>query len=172
VTETKAGRHGAGISYLHLVLRILVGGTLLFSGAMKLPAHSQFVGIVNGYHLLPTPLGTAYALVLPWAEFMFGAYLILGILTRPSAIASVLMAVSFTVANVSAILRGEVHCASCFGDVFVLPLPYSLSIDALIIIFGLYLTVAPSSKQIFSFDSWFPKSQRDKVTKVERPGGV
>ena len=172
MTEAKAGRPVIGTAYLNLILRLLVGGTLLFSGAMKLPAHSQFVGIVNSYHLLPTPLGTAYALVLPWAEFMFGAYLVLGILIRPGAIASVLMAISFTVANVSAVLRGEEHCASCFGDVFVLPLSYSLSIDALIIIAGLYLTVTGGRKQILGFDGWSARTQRDKATSAARPGGV
>ena len=148
------------MAYLSLVVRLLVGGTLVFSGVTKLPLHSEFADLVNSYHLLPEVLGTKYALVLPWAEFVFGAYLILGIQIRLSALASVLMAISFTVANVSAILRGEQHCASCFGDVITLPVPYSLSIDVLIIIAGMFLVIVGGRELLLGFDHWFGRSQR------------
>lgn len=145
--------------YLTLVVRILVGGTLVFSGVTKLTEHSEFVNIVNSYHLLPEVLGTKYAMVLPWAEFVFGAYLILGIQIRLSALVSVLMAISFTVANISAILRGEEHCASCFGSVITLPVPYSLSIDILIIIAGVLLVIMGGRGSLLNFDDFFGKSQ-------------
>jgi len=162
--DAGAKRRTSGLACLSLIARLLVGGTLVFSGVTKLPMHSQFTEIVNSYHLLPVALATAYALVLPWAEFVFGAYLILGILVRPSAFASVLMAISFTVANVSAILRGEEYCTSCFGNAIVLLAPYSLTIDILIIIAGVFLVVVGKREQLLGFDDWFFRRQHSRVT--------
>ena len=157
MADVGAERRTSGLAYICLITRLLVGGTLVFSGVTKLPTHSQFVDIVNSYHLLPAALGTAYALVLPWAEFVFGTYLILGILVRPSAFASVLMGISFMVANVIAISRGEEYCTSCFGNAIVLLAPYSLFIDILIIVAGVFLVIAGKRDQLLGFDDWFSR---------------
>jgi putative oxidoreductase len=148
---------------LSVPLRLLIGATLVFSGATKLSIHSRFVDIVNSYQLLPHSLATAYALALPWAELVIGAYLLLGILVRPSALVAVLMGISFTVVNISTIIRGEKQCLSCFGEAIILSVWQSLAIDVLIIIAGLYVVVAAGKRQTLSFDNWFAKRQRDKA---------
>ena len=165
MTEAVATRRTSGLAYLSLILRLLVGGILVFSGVTKLPVHSDFVEIVNSYQILPEVLGTAYALVLPWAEFVFGAYLILGILVRPSAFISVLMAISFTVANVISIVGGEKYCSSCFGEAVVLLAPYSLAIDVLIILAGVYLVVKGNRESLLAFDDWFARRQHKRNKK-------
>jgi len=149
--------------YLTFIVRLLVGSTLIVSGVTKLTDHSEFVAIVNSYNLLPEVLGTKYAMVLPWAEFIFGVYLILGIQIRLSALVSVLMAISFVVANISAIARGEEHCASCFGNVITLPVPYSLSIDILMIIAGVFLMIMGGRGSLLNFDDFFSNRQRRKA---------
>lgn len=141
--------------YLTVILRLLVGGTFVFSGATKLLEHSQFVDVVDGYHILPHSLATAYAVTLPWVELVIGVYLILGILIRPSSIVAVLMATSFVVANVSSIFRGDEYCGSCFGEDILLLAWQSLIIDALIIMAGVYLVLVGGRKQMLSFDNWF-----------------
>ena len=148
---------------LAVPLRLLIGATLVFSGATKLSIHSRFVDIVNSYQLLPDSLATAYALVLPWAELVIGVYLLLGILIRPSALVAVLMGISFTVVNISTIIRGEEQCLSCFGEAITLSVWQSLAIDFLIILAGLYVVAAAGKRQTFSFDSWFARRQRDKA---------
>ncbi len=161
MTDIVATRRASFPAYLNLILRILVGGTLIFSGVTKLPVHSDFVEIVNSYQILPEVLGTAYALALPWVEFVFGAYLIMGILVRPSAVISVLMAISFTVANVIALIGGEKYCSSCFGEAVILPTPLSLAIDVLIIAACIYLIVKGKRESILGFDGWFARRQRN-----------
>lgn len=156
--------------YLTLAVRLLVGGTLIFSGVTKLTEHSEFVTIVNSYDLLPEVLGTKYAMVLPWLEFIFGAYLILGIQIRLSALVSVLMAISFTVANINVIVRGDEHCASCFGDVLTLPVAYSLSIDMLIIMAGVFLVIMGGRGSLLNFDDLLRKSHSER-SKESRPMG-
>jgi putative oxidoreductase len=141
--------------YISLVLRLLVGGVLIVSAVTKLPLHSQFVGIVESFNLLPQPLAEAYALTLPWVELLTGSYLTLGILLRPSAAVTILMGISFMVANVSAIVQGEQFCASCFGEAFPLLVSQALALDVFIIIAASLLFMVGGRKQFLGFDTWF-----------------
>jgi len=141
--------------YLALLLRLLVGTTFVFASVTKFPLHSQFVAIVKSYHLLPDPMATAYALTLPWVELIVGAYLLLGILVKPSAFVTILMGMSFMVANVSETVRGEQYCGSCFGEAIPLLVSQALTIDIIIITTGLILLMAKGKRQILGFDSWY-----------------
>lgn len=151
-------------SYLILVLRLFVGATFIFSAVTKLPLQSQFVEIVQSYHLLPDPLSTAYGIALPWIELLIGVYLLLGVLLKPSAFATILIGISFLIANVSAIVRGEQYCGSCFGESISLPVSQALTLDFLLMIAALLLLLAGGGKQLFGVDSWFTYRQHTKAT--------
>jgi putative oxidoreductase len=152
--------------YLALFLRLLVGGILVFSSVTKLPLHSQFVTIVESYHLLPQPLAIAYALALPWVELLVGSYLILGIQIKPSAVGSLLLSISFLIANVKAIIQGETFCGSCFGEAVLLPVSLALILDVFIITAVLILIISGGGKQLLGFDSWFACRQQDKIANL------
>lgn len=149
---------------LAVIPRLAVGGTLFYSAINKLPMHSEFVNLVNSYHLLPTWMGTAYATALPWVELLVGTYLILGILVRPSAILAALMGTSFIIANISSIIRGDEHCLSCFGEAVFLAPAHSLIIDGLIVAFSVYLMTIGCEQQLLCFDRWCANRQRPKTT--------
>ena len=149
--------------YLALLLRLIVGSIFVFYGVSKLPLHSQFVAIVEGYQLLPQLLATAYALTLPWVELLAGSYLILGILLKPSAIVIVLVGISFMIANISAIIQGEQYCGSCFGEVFPLLVSQALALDIFIMIAAILLLTYGGRKHLFSFDSWFTNRQHKSL---------
>ena len=149
------------MDWLRLGLRTIIGGVLIFSGISKMPVHSEFIVLVNSYHILPVPLATAYAVTLPWVELIAGAYLILGILLRISAALTVLMGISYAVANVSAILSGEQHCASCFGQSVSMPVAYSLAIDVLIVGASLYLTLR--SNRSLTLAQWLGTAKNDEA---------
>ena len=146
-----------------VLLRLLVGGTFIFSGVTKLLSHSEFVDTVNSYHILPHSLATAYGVTLPWAELVVGAYLLLGILIRPSAVVVILMGMSFMVANVSAIVRGDEQCGSCFGEAVTFPAWQSLIVDVLIMIAALYLLTVGGGKGMLGFDSWSARRQHKMI---------
>ena len=157
--------------YLTLLLRLLVGATLVFASVTKLPLHSQFVAIVKSYQLLPDPLATAYALTLPWAELLIGAYLLLGILLRPSAVATILIGISFMVANVRTIVQGEQYCGGCFGETIPLLVSQALAIDVFIIIAASLLVLVGGRKQLLGLDSWFVHRQRGKIADLNPTEG-
>jgi len=152
VVKREIARQATFEAWVALTLRVALGGLLVFSGLTKLPAHTAFVSTVVRYNIIPAPLATAYATVLPWAELIVGAYLLLGILTRASAMVAVLMGVTYVVANISSIVQGESRCASCFGQATSLPIGLSLAIDFLIIGAGLYLFFRGS--RMFTLAEW------------------
>jgi len=139
--------------YPAVVLRLLIGIIFVFSAVTKLPMHSQFVTIVESYHLLPQALATAYALALPWVELLTGSYLILGIKIRPSSLVALLLALSFLVANISSAVSGQAFCSSCFGEAIILPISQALVLDITIIIVAVYIYI--EGRQPYSFDSLF-----------------
>lgn len=139
--------------FVNLILRLFVGGTLILSAVTKLPHHSQFVEIVKEYDLLPYSLATAYGHTLPWVELVIGVYLLLGVLRKYSAFATILMVVSFMVANISSIARGEHHCGACFGETISLPVWQAMAIDVLILIATLILLLARGGRPLLSLES-------------------
>ena len=148
------------------MLRLVAGSIFIFSAVTKLPLHSQFVAVVQSYHLLAEPLAIAYALTLPWVELLVGSYLILGILLKPSAIITIFIGMSFMIANVSAILRGEQYCGSCFGEAVPLFVSEALALDIFIMVTAVLLLVLEEGKQLLSFDSWFKNRQRGSRSKL------
>jgi len=141
--------------YISVCIRLLLGGIFIASSVSKLPYHSRFVDVVQSYQLLPDPLATAYAVALPWVELVVGFYLVLGILIKPGAIVTVLLGISFLVANISAIVRGEYYCPDCFGELFLLTVYQAISIDIFIIIGALILILITHKRELLGFDSWF-----------------
>lgn len=115
-------------------MRIILGIVLLVASISKLSIQSQFINEVAGYGLLPQVLGRAYGLVLPWLELFTGCALILGFFTTSALVLCLLMALSFTVANIYVLAQGITgNCASCFGQLITLSNITALVIDVLMV---------------------------------------
>jgi len=153
--KTRGIKEAIYTRYISLLLRLLVGGIFVVSSISKFPLHSKFVEVVQSYQLLPDPMATAYALALPWIELLIGSYLVLGILIKPSTVVTILLSISFLVANISAIVRGEYYCPDCFGELFPLTVSQAISIDILIIIAAVILFLINGNRELLGFDSWF-----------------
>jgi uncharacterized membrane protein YphA (DoxX/SURF4 family) len=153
-----------GEAIYYCIARLLLGGTLVFSSTQKFPMHTEFVNLVNAYHLIPVWMATIYATALPWVELLVGSYLLLGILTRPTGVVAGLISISFVVANISAIIRGDETCLHCFGQVIDLTPVQALTIDLVMIGIASYLIIAATRANKISFDSWFARKQRSKAT--------
>lgn len=125
--------------WLHLGLRLALGGVFIASAVSKFPHHTEFEGIVKDYDLLPDALATAYANALPWVEMLVGIYLLSGVLIRPAALVSVLMGISFMIANITALVQDRAHCGSCFGDVWTLAVWQAIAIDCGVLIAAMLL---------------------------------
>jgi len=96
------------------LLGLFLGGVLIWASLDKLRYPDRFADIVREYDMLPAGLVNAFALVMPWAEVVTGAALILGLWRRAAGLLSVALFAAFMVSIAQALLRGlEIECG-CF----------------------------------------------------------
>lgn len=100
---------------LLVLLRLTLGVTLLWAGLVKIPETSLFAQTVRAYEVLPLPLINPFAVVVPWIEVAAGLCLVFGLWTRSSALASLLLLLSFAVALGVNLYRGADMSCGCFG---------------------------------------------------------
>jgi len=99
--------------------RIFLGLVFAYSGLTKLiEPVENFRGAITSYQVIPYVLVPLIAMVIPWMEFLFGAFMILGYLPRLSAFVLALMSLSFIALIVfTTILHGKVpEDCGCFGE--------------------------------------------------------
>lgn len=97
------------------VLRVGLGVVALVAGASKIGDLPASVRAVRAYELLPEPLSVGIGSALPFVEIVLGALLVLGLLTRWSALAFGLLLVAFSLGIASAWARGLAIDCGCFG---------------------------------------------------------
>lgn len=109
-----------------LVLRVALGGLMIFSGVMKIgrdfglpdPAMSvaDVYASINGFQLGLGHAATSFlAYAVPWAELITGVLLVVGFMARGAALIVALMMIAFGAGLVSVLVRElDVNC-SCFG---------------------------------------------------------
>ena len=64
---------------LSSLFRLFLGFLFIYASIDKILHPAQFAKIVYNFHILPGFLINLFAIVLPWIEFLTGAFLILGI---------------------------------------------------------------------------------------------
>lgn len=101
--------------YFIILLRVVVGGVMVFAGWVKLFDMPGLASEINNYRILPEAWINFFAIILPPIELIAGLFLIFGIwMGGALAVTTGLLAV-FTIAVQSAIMRGlDIECG-CFG---------------------------------------------------------
>jgi uncharacterized membrane protein YphA (DoxX/SURF4 family) len=95
------------------VLRIGVGGILLWAGLVKIRDPYDFLGAVYNYELVSPHVGLLIANILPWLELCTGASLILKVAPRGGALLAVGLFAVFTVAQALASSDGLTISCGC-----------------------------------------------------------
>jgi putative oxidoreductase len=106
----KALRH----PWLHLALRLALGGFFLYASLDKIAAPAAFARIVYQWQVAgPVPSNLA-AVILPWIEALAGVLLIAGIWKREAAAVIAVLLLVFIVAAGSVMARGiDVENCGC-----------------------------------------------------------
>ena len=95
--------------------RLLTGGVWVVAGALKLPDLDSSVRAVRAYEILPEAIVPLVGTMLPILEVVIGLALIVGLVTRFSAVVSTLLFLAFVIGIASVWARGiEIDCG-CFG---------------------------------------------------------
>lgn len=134
-----------------LVARLVTGGVWIVAGALKLPDPAGSVRAVRAYDLLPEAVVPTVGHLLPIVEVVVGVGLLLGLLTRASAVLSSLLFVAFVIGIASAWARGlQIDCG-CFGgggqiDDAASQYPIDIARDIGLLLLSLWLVVRPRSR--------------------------
>lgn len=100
--------------YLALLTRVFLGALFIVISIEKIADTAAFANSIANYKILSPFLASLVATVLPWVELLCGLCILFGILTRGSSFLMALMLFVFTVAVLTALLRGMDISCGCF----------------------------------------------------------
>ena len=121
----------------HWLLRLLVGGTFVLAGSLKIADPVNFALAVANYRLLPYEATHLVAILLPWIEVVSGCCVLAGIWERAAAFIVASLVTLFAGAIVSALVRGLNIDCGCFGTTGGSHIGLkSLGIDAVLLLFA------------------------------------
>ena len=100
--------------------RLFLGGVFAYSGFMKLmePA-ANFQAVLEHYPLLPAWALPFLAQTVPWAEWIFGMFLVVGYARRVSALSLGILSLGFIAALTGPVMGagGDMpEACGCFGE--------------------------------------------------------
>ncbi|MGD0967806.1 MAG: MauE/DoxX family redox-associated membrane protein [Candidatus Aquilonibacter sp.] len=124
------------------VARLVLGGLLIWAGALKIGHPIDLASAIAGFRLLPPDLVAPLAVILPYFEVLLGLYLLAGLFTRVAAWVAAVQFVIYAAAIASAVVRGIPANCGCFGpgDAAVADWPhvaFDLALAALAILIAL-----------------------------------
>jgi uncharacterized membrane protein YphA (DoxX/SURF4 family) len=124
------------------VARLVLGGLLIWAGALKIGHPIDLASAIAGFRLLPPDLVAPLAVILPYFEVLLGLYLLAGLFTRVAAWVAAAQFVIYAAAIASAVVRGIPANCGCFGpgDAAVADWPhvaFDLALAALAILIAL-----------------------------------
>ena len=99
-----------------LLVRWLLAGVFLYAGISKTLDVAAFATAIGRYQLLSVELNMLVATVLPYLEIYTAILLLSGCWMRAATLLSILLYTVFTVALLSAALRGLSIDCGCFGS--------------------------------------------------------
>ncbi len=127
------------------VFRLLLGGIFLLGSITKLVDIERYsVEAVYNFGILPVGLAMLFGWVLPFIELLCGLGLLLGILTRLSALGTALMSISFFAAKAVVLSQGRNIDCGCFGGIISLLISDTMFMDVPMLLFSLSVMLAPA----------------------------
>ncbi len=147
-----------------LAVRIFIGGVFAYAGFMKLiEPRANFEAALMNYPLIPSHLIPFTAGVIPWIEWIFGMFLIVGYLPVISTLVILVLTLGFMAAIATGpLLTGKaMESCGCFGTRGIkMDIRTEFLIDAVMLFFG---TLMFFKKQFpWSVHRWLRKTLEKK----------
>lgn len=154
--------------YVVLVFRLALAGTFLVSSFGKLVDIEHYsVAMVYNFDILTAPIAIAFGWALPFIELACAVGLLLGLLTRLSALGITLMSTSFFITKVILLSRGvDVECG-CFGAIGSTMASWSIYLDpAIFLLSATVLFSSRKSRHWASFGSRLPENWSNRLNLI------
>jgi putative oxidoreductase len=106
------------LGWVALALRIALAGLFILAGVLKLLDPAEFAVEISRYQLIPWWCCALLALLLPWLEICMGIALLTRWFLRGALVWVTVLLIVFSLALLSAMLRGLSIDCGCFGRVW------------------------------------------------------
>jgi putative oxidoreductase len=106
------------LGWVALALRIVLAGLFILAGVLKLLDPAAFAVEINRYQMIPWWSCALLALFLPWLEICMGIALLTRWFSRGALAWVTTLLIVFSLALLSAMLRGLSIDCGCFGRVW------------------------------------------------------
>jgi uncharacterized membrane protein YphA (DoxX/SURF4 family) len=144
-------------NYVVLLARVILGVLFIVASIDKVSDPAAFAVSVESYKLLSHNAALVVATVLPWMELICGVLLVLGVLHRGAGLLLFGLLVVFTVAVVSALVRGlDISCGCFTQDPNAAKIGWQKIVENLGLI-GLSLLVTLSQSSWLSIENMMKK---------------
>ncbi len=100
--------------YLALAARVYIGGIFIYAGLNKINYSAEFAEIIASYQMIPDWAVNVTAVVLPWAELICAALMIMGLRSKSAAVILTAMLSVFSLAIAVNLVRGVPIGCGCF----------------------------------------------------------
>ena len=135
------------MTFVLLFVRLALGIVFLMSAIPKIAAPRQFAGDVQQYNILPRPIGSAFAYLLPYVELAASLLLVTGTYPRWAALVVAGLLISFMIAvGLAMASKLNVNC-NCFGLLYRERVGWSTQIrDGVLLAMALFIVAADTGE--------------------------
>lgn len=160
-TQTPPAHRKPWQRWVGLVARLILGITLIVAGLLKVTAVDSSIAAVRTYRIVSWDFATIVGTAMPVVEIIVGLAILVGLLTRWSALLGALAMVAFIAGIASVWARGISLDCGCFGGGGLRQDPWSTVVhgyikdivrDTGLFLCGLWLVVNP--RTALSLDGW------------------
>lgn len=127
-------------------LRIVIAIVFIVSGAAKLWDIYGFSVVVRGYWPLPESLVIPISMLIPFAEVVLGAMLLIDLHSQVATLSLLTMVLAFTGLSAFRYLGGNISDCGCFGELARRKIGGGLFIENALLIIALSFTVPKNTK--------------------------
>lgn len=156
---------------LTVMIRILLGAMLIFSGTLKITDPASFGQMVAQYEILPTMLIPYAASLIPALELLLGLTLVIGLTVRASAgIAAILMTAFITFITIN-LFRGRTFECGCFQS-RILGLGFSETVSPWLVVRNCiflagFVIILRAERHLLSLENFVEKIRLNNLEKTK-----
>jgi len=160
-TQTPPAHQKSWQRWVGLVARLILGVTLIVAGLLKVTAVDSSIAAVRTYRIVSWDFAKVVGTAMPVVEIIVGLAILVGLLTRWSALLGALAMVAFIAGIASVWARGISLDCGCFGGGGLRQDPWSTVVhgyikdivrDTGLFLCGLWLVIHP--RTALSLDGW------------------